>query len=127
MTQGSVKHKITHTLTLFSSFSTLICCALPALLVALGAGSVMVSLVASMPWLVFISEHKLAVFIFAGMMLFISIIMQWRNRNMACPLDPTQAEACLRLRKYSAIVLSVSLTAYTTGFFFAYFAKYFLR
>ena len=44
---------------LFASSSTLICCALPALLVALGAGAALSSLVSAVPQLVVLSEHKL--------------------------------------------------------------------
>lgn len=127
MTYGGIKHKITHTLTLFSSFSTLLCCALPALLVALGAGSVMAGLVSAVPQLVIVSRHKPIVFIFAGTMLTLSAFMQWRNRRMACPIDPVKAKSCMRLRKVSAIVFYISLTAYLTGIFFTFFAKYLIR
>jgi len=60
-----VKTKHISLLTLFSSGGTLICCALPALLVSLGAGAVMASVVSSVPQIVWFSEHKLGVFIFA--------------------------------------------------------------
>jgi hypothetical protein len=71
-----------------------------------------------------VSEHKQAVFIFAGAMLCLSAFMQWHNREAACPTDARQAESCMRLRKYSIIIFGVSLTVYLTGLFFAYFAKY---
>jgi len=126
MTYDGFKDKVVSTVTLLSSFSTLLCCALPALLVALGAGAVMAGIVTTVPQLVIVSEHKSAVFTFAGLMLALSAFMQCRNRRAACPIDPVQADACLKLRKYSAIVFYVSLIAYLTGLFFAYFAKYFL-
>ena len=47
---------------LLASGSTLICCALPALLVTLGAGATLSSLVAAFPALVWLSEHKGLVF-----------------------------------------------------------------
>lgn len=122
MMRGGIPYHLTHTLTVFSSFSTLLCCALPAFLVALGAGSVMASLVSAVPQLIFVSKHKPAVFIFAGCMLSLSAFMQWRNRHAACPADPVQARSCLRLRKISAIVFCVSLAAYLTGIFFTFFA-----
>lgn len=122
MTYGGFKDKVVSTLTLFSSFSTLLCCALPALLVALGAGAVMAGVVSTVPQLVIISRHKPEVFTFAGAMLLLSAFMQWRNRHAACPADPFQAKACLRLRKYSAIIFRISLVAYMTGFFFAFVA-----
>jgi mercuric ion transport protein len=37
---------------LFSSFSTLICCALPSVLVLLGMGTTVASLLSAAPWLV---------------------------------------------------------------------------
>ena len=43
---------------LFASSSTLVCCALPALLVAVGAGAALSSLVSAVPQLVWLSEHK---------------------------------------------------------------------
>ena len=63
-----VKTKHLSLLSLFSSGGTLVCCALPALLVSLGAGAVMASVVSSVPQIVWFSEHKLGVFIFAGVM-----------------------------------------------------------
>jgi len=51
---------------LFASSGTLVCCALPALLVALGAGAVLSSLVSVFPQLVWLSEHKEGLFIVAG-------------------------------------------------------------
>lgn len=126
MSSTSIKDKLLHTLTLFSAFSTLICCALPALFVAIGAGSVMVGLITNVPGLVIVSKHKAMTFIFAGVMLSISGLMQWRNRNAACPIDPFKAQACLRLRKYSVFVFGISLFAYLTGAYFAFIAKYFV-
>ncbi len=114
--------KVIHTLTLFSSFSTLICCALPALFVALGAGATLAGLVSNVPQLVWVSEHKIALFTFAGCMLTLSGIMRWRNRNAPCPIEPDKAEACDRLRKASNIVFIISLVIYSTGFFFAFIA-----
>ena len=109
-------------LTLFSSASTLFCCALPALLVALGAGSVMASLVSNVPGLIWISGHKIEVFIFAGIMLTIGGFLQYRARNMACPIDSNQAEACGASRKWSRIIYFFSLTLYVIGGFMAFIA-----
>jgi hypothetical protein len=53
-------------LSLFTSGGTLICCALPALLVAVGAGAALSSLVSVFPQLVWLSEHKVWVFGVAG-------------------------------------------------------------
>lgn len=45
------------------------CCALPIVLVALGMGSAVASLVSAMPWLVFLSEYKIITFGMTGLIL----------------------------------------------------------
>lgn len=105
---------------LFASTGTLICCALPALLVALGAGAALSTLVAAVPGLVWISEHKLLVFAAAGVMLAISGAMQWQTRLAPCPLDAALRQACLRTRKAAARVYGASLALYVLGAWFAF-------
>src|SRR4029077_11871408 len=107
-------------LTILSSFSTLLCCALPALVVSLGAGAVLASLVTAVPQLVWISEHKTPLFAFAGVMLLLSGIYSYRQRNAPCPTDPLQAKSCLRLRRISARIFYLSSLLYVIGFFFAF-------
>jgi hypothetical protein len=107
-------------LTVLSSFTTLLCCALPALLVSLGAGAVLASLVTAVPQLVWISEHKTPLFAFAGVMLLLSGIYSYRQRNAPCPTDPVQPKSCLRLRRISARVFFLSSILYVIGFFFAF-------
>jgi hypothetical protein len=105
---------------LFTSSSTLVCCALPALLVALGAGAVMSSLVSLFPQLVWLSENKEALFIGAGVMLGASGVLQWRSRSAPCPIEPTQRAACLQTRKVSFRVYALSLVVYAVGGWFAF-------
>lgn len=107
-------------LTLFSSTGTLICCALPALLVALGAGAALSSLVSAVPGLVWVSEYKEVVFAFAGLMLAASGVLQWKNRFAPCPLDPALRQACLRTRKTSARVYLASVAVFLVGGWFAF-------
>lgn len=116
--------KTVSTITLLTSFSTLFCCALPALLVALGAGAVLAGIVSNVPQLVWLSEHKIALFVFAGIMLAVSGIMRYTSRNAPCPIDPEQARACTKLRKISLGVYIASLVIYAIGFFFAFIAPY---
>lgn len=104
---------------LFVSSSTLVCCAIPALLVALGAGATLSTFVSIFPKIVWISEHKVEVFIFAGVMLTIGGYMQWRARFAPCPTDPLLRDACMRTRKASLIVYSLSLLLYLIGGGFA--------
>ena len=107
-------------ISLFTSTGTLLCCALPALLVALGAGAALSTLVAAVPGLVWISEYKEAVFVAAGVMLAISGWLQWRSRFAPCPVDVTQRNACLRTRKTSARIYLISVMIYVVGGFFAF-------
>ncbi|MEO7493870.1 MAG: hypothetical protein ABIT83_21225 [Massilia sp.] len=109
-------------LSLFTSGSTLICCALPALLVALGAGAALSSMVTVLPQLVWFSLHKELVFGFAGLMLALSGALQWRARSLPCPLDPVLAAACASTRRTSQRVYLVSVGIYLIGGFFAFVA-----
>jgi hypothetical protein len=115
-----VRNFILQTLTIFSSFGTLLCCALPALLVSIGAGAVLASLVSEVPQLVWISEHKLALFVFAGVMLGLSGISVYANRRAPCPVDPIAAKSCLRMRRVSLAVFCCSCALYAIGFYFAF-------
>ena len=105
---------------LFASSSTLLCCALPALLVALGAGAALSSLVSAVPQLVWLSEHKEGLFIVAGLMLAASGALQWRNRHAPCPTDPALRQACLRTRRAALRVYGASVGLYAVGGWFAF-------
>ena len=111
---------------LFTSTGTLLCCALPALLVALGAGAALSTLVAAVPGLVWVSEYKEAVFGVAGVMLALSGWLQWRARFAPCPIDTAQREACLRARKTSARVYVASVVVYAVGGWFAFVQPLFI-
>jgi len=120
----SLKNNVLSTLTLFSSFSTLFCCALPALFVSLGAGAALIGLVNTVPQLIWISQHKIALFIFAGSMLTLSGITRYMNRNAPCPADPLKAQSCKKLRRISGGLFIFSIVIYMTGFFFAFIAPH---
>lgn len=105
---------------LFASSSTLVCCAIPALLVALGAGAALSSLVSIFPQVVWLSEHKEALFGFAGLMMIGSGVLQWRNRSAPCPIDPALREACLKTRKTANYVYAGSVVIYFIGGWFAF-------
>lgn len=51
---------------LFTSFGTLICCALPSLLVLFGLGAPVASFLSAVPWLVTLSRHKTWVLTISG-------------------------------------------------------------
>lgn len=105
---------------LFTSSGTLICCALPALLVALGAGAALSTLISVVPGLVWVSDYKEAVFIVAGVMLAIGGWLQWQSRFAPCPIDSAQRSACLRTRQTSARIYAASVAIYAIGGLFAF-------
>lgn len=107
-------------LTILSSFSTLVCCALPVALVSIGAGAALASVVTAVPQLVWFSEHKIPLFALAGVMLVLSGISAYRNRNAPCPTGPAQAKSCMQLRRWSARIFCFSAALYVIGFFFAF-------
>ena len=107
-------------LSLFGSMGTLVCCALPALLVSLGLGAVVAGLASNVPGLVWISENKLVVFFVAGVILAGNGLLLWFNRNAPCPVDPKLRQACISGRKFSRNLYLISLGVYAVGFAFAY-------
>lgn len=110
------------TLALFASASTLLCCALPALLVTIGAGAVMAGLATTVPGYVWLTAHKGTLFIVAGVLLAASFFARWVTRNAPCPADQRQARACNRMRRMGGIILWIAMVAYLIGGFFAFFA-----
>jgi hypothetical protein len=113
-------------LTLFTSGGTLICCALPALLVAIGAGAVLASAVSTFPQLIWISANKGYVFAAAGVMLAAAGYLQWRARSLPCPADKALAAACTRTRRVSQAIYFFSVAVYLVGVFFAYLAPWWM-
>jgi hypothetical protein len=110
----------TSVLSLFASSSTLVCCALPALLVALGSGAVLSSLVSVFPQLVWLSEYKTVLFAGAGLALLGSGWLQWRHRQAPCPSDPALRRACLKTRKTARGLYAASVIVYAVGGWFAF-------
>jgi len=106
--------------TLLASSGTLICCAIPALLVSIGAGAALASFVAIFPQIVWISEYKEIVFAISALLMIIGGILQWRNRNAPCPIDPKLRDACLKTRKTSLRIYLASLLILIIGSWFAF-------
>jgi hypothetical protein len=107
-------------MTLLASGGTLVCCVLPAVMVALGAGAALAGLVTAVPGLIWLSEHKAAVFGLAFVMLGISGALLWRARRLPCPADPVLASACSRLRRASVLLWWVAFTCTALGVLVAF-------
>lgn len=114
-------HSALSWLSVFASGSTLVCCALPAMLVALGAGAALSGLVSTVPQIVWLSEYKGPVFGTAAAMLAVAGILQWRARKaLSCPTDPALAAACSTTKDFSLRVWSASVVILAVGAFFAF-------
>lgn len=107
-------------LALLASSGTLVCCVLPAAMVALGAGAVLAGVVSAVPQLVWLSEHKLPVFATAATALAIAGIALWGGRSLPCPADPEAARACVSLRRWSALFYGLAVFAFCVGAGFAF-------
>ena len=111
-------------LSLFTSLGTLLCCALPSLLVLLGLGATVATVLSNVPWLVRLSHHKPWVFTISGVLIACSFAQTYviaprlQRRNSTCPPDdPTACEAAGR---FSRIVLWLAAVLYGIGFFTAF-------
>ena len=119
----SSKSNLLSVLSLFTSFSTLICCALPALLVVLGLGAVVAGVVSDIPWLITLSKHKVWVFIFAFGLMAINFFIVYRKKKekLSCEYIPGKMEtACDVATRWSKIILWISFVLLLIGFFVAY-------
>lgn len=105
---------------LVASGGTLVCCVLPAVMVALGAGAALAGLVAAVPALVWLSAHKAGVFGAAAAMLAVSGILLWHARRLPCPADPMLAQHCTRIRRASVALWIVALSCTVVGAMFAF-------
>src|SRR3954469_10860195 len=78
-------------LSLFTSLSTLLCCALPSLLVLLGLGATVASVLSSVPWLVSLSRHKAWTFSISGTLIALSFFTTYylapKLGKRACEAD----------------------------------------
>lgn len=112
---------------LLASSATLVCCVLPAVLVSLGAGAALAGLVSAIPQLVWLSEHKIAVFGIAALLLLVSGFALWRARNLPCPINPDAGRSCQRLRRISVTLYVFAAGAYLLGTAFAFVLPVILR
>jgi hypothetical protein len=111
-------------ITLFASSSTLICCALPALFVLLGAGATFASLVNFFPQLIIISQYKISISIFTGIILIIAGTLIKRSSLLPCP--PDLRDTCIRGRKISKTIYLISLAIFVFASFFTYILPIYL-
>lgn len=98
---------------------TLVCCALPIALVALGLGGAVATLVETAPWLVSLSRHKEWMFLGAGALLAVNYWALYRSEAAAC----RPGGACHPSRPLGRWLRRIhwsSVVVYGIGFFAAY-------
>ena len=107
---------------LFTSLGTLLCCALPSLLVLAGLGASVASVLSAAPWLVTLSRHKPSTFGISGVLIAASFVNMYyvapRLQRQAC--SPDNPDACEVASRFSKAILWVSATIYVAGFFVAF-------
>ncbi len=105
-------------LALFASLGTLLCCALPIVLVALGLGSVFAAITLDAPFLVTLAAHHNWMFALSAVLL---VLSTWRlSRISECPADPEVAASCAKVKIWTRRVLWLAALIWLTGVFFAY-------
>lgn len=112
-------------LSLFTSLGTLLCCALPSLLVLLGLGATVASVLSAMPWLVTLARHKGWVFSIAGALILADFLYVYvvaprlKAQAQACAIEGGSS-ACDTAARLSHVVLWIAAVIYMMGFFTAY-------
>lgn len=109
----NLKNWIKNLLILSSSLSTLICCVLPVLLVGLGLGASLVSLMDIFPWLPWLSNFKWQIFLIVGLILLYNGRVIYKQ---SCDID--KKEECMELSKTNIIIYKVSVVIYLASLLF---------
>lgn len=111
-------------LSLFTSLGTLLCCALPSLLVLLGMGATVAGFLSAIPWLVTLSRNKFWVFLLAAIFIasnFIytyALVPKLRASGQECSVDAPGT--CEKASAISRTILWASTAIYAIGLFSAY-------
>lgn len=114
-----MKDKLISFLSVFTSSSTLICCALPALVAAIAGGTAVSSLVSTFPWLVPLSKYKLWIFLIAWILIVISGFLTFKPIQTQC--DPNKGQTgCDTTSRFSRVTFFVSLGILSFATFFSY-------
>lgn len=113
-------------MTLFISSSTLICCALPALFVAVGAGATLASLTNVFPQLIIISQYKVLISFITLIILLVAGVIIKKSEAMPCPVDPNLRTICLKTRKNSKTLYYLSVIIFASASVFTYLVPLYL-
>jgi mercuric ion transport protein len=106
-------------LLLFASTTTMICCALPILLVTIGFGAVSAAIFSNLPFLVVLAHYKIWLFAGSGAMLALAGAALYRP-GRTCPTDPALAARCEAADRWNRRLFIVSAGMWVIGFTAAY-------
>ena len=103
---------------LFTSFGTLLCCAIPSTLVLLGFGASLAGFLSKYPQMIWLSENKEWVFGTSFFMLFVSFLGQKYAETKVCPIE--SREDCEKTKNWSKPVFYLTLGVNLIGSFYAF-------
>jgi len=103
-------------ITLFVASGTLLCCALPILLVTLGFGAVVASFNYNIPGLIFLAENKIWTLTISALILMVLAWVIWRP-NQHCPTVPALAALCKKSKIWNKRIFWISSMIWFIGFF----------
>lgn len=119
------KNSLLSYVSLFTSLGTLLCCALPSLLVLFGLGATVAFFLSAFPWLVTLARHKFWFFAVSGTLIASDFAYVYRlsprlkAQGDVCSIEngPTACDAATRI---SRAALWAAAGIYAVGFFTAY-------
>jgi len=118
MLQKLRENKLVSYFSLFTSFGTLLCCAIPSTLVLLGFGASLAGFLGEYPQFIWLSDNKAIVFGLSFLMLGISYAGQRYAATQVCPID--KKEDCESTKDWSKPVFFITLGINVIGAFYAF-------
>ncbi len=116
---SNIKESSVTVFSLFTTTGTLVCCAIPIIFVTLGMGATVAAMTSAFPFLITLSQYKVWVFAFSGIMLVISGWLMFRP-GRTCPVDTDLARACNTAFKWNKRIYWASVVIWSIGFIAAY-------
>lgn len=111
-------------LALFTSSATLVCCALPILLVMLGLGATLAFISTHFQWLTMLSRYQFLVFLISGLFILMADWFVNKRKPNICTTNLKTKNHCQYLMKLNRIVIKIAVVFWSIGFISAYFLVY---
>tara|TARA_B100000965_G_C19454000_1_gene696608 strand:+ start:425 stop:790 length:366 start_codon:yes stop_codon:yes gene_type:complete len=118
--------KSVNLLTLFASSSSLICCAIPAIFITLGAGAAFANLILVFPFLIILSKYKVYISALTFIIITLAGYINYKVYLLPCPTDPELGKICMKTRKNSRYIYYFSVMLFIFATIFTYIAPRFI-